>query len=596
MHNIETKRNVLENRSGHFAVSYILPKKVSYFTKNIRLFIVLSGLLLLIIVIYFYTVPVPYYRSPLDASTAIAGTFGEVRKDHFHLGLDIRTGGKENLPVYSMSDGFIYRASIQPDGYGKALYIAYGNGMMSLYGHMNAFSPEVEAAILKQQHLSAKWAQEMFFAAGRFPVKKGMIVGYSGNTGSSEGPHLHVELRNRNTKSIINPAVKGISIPDNHPPSITRIFVYNGSRSLYEGRCREINSTTNKGRKQIYNTITEVSDSLIRIGVEASDKNNHPKFRLGIYHAQLFLDGRLQFEFKMDSIPFAKERYVNATIDYSEWIQNKRSIQLLSALPGNHLPDYQRHSGKGILHLSDGRVHRVKIVVKDAAGNNTSVNFPIQYKPGRKVESRSSAKLLMPGVAHKVTTRNAVVYFSPLAFYDTVPFRMKESVSMTAIAASNLITVHDPSVPVHTRFRIQLKTKLPKNDPSRKYVLMELTSGKEKHYVKGEWKGDYMDGTFDRFGKVRLIVDRVSPVIKLESNTKGFSNGDILRLQYLDNCGSVGSFIATIDGNWVPFEQKKTVFQYRISKELSKGNHRLEVEVTDMAGNKKREIIDFKIQ
>jgi hypothetical protein len=595
MHSIETKQHFFEKQYGNGTVIPALQNKIRDTGYKTVTFLV-CGLMLLSVGLYYYSIPASYYRSPLDLSTEVAGTFGEVRKNHFHLGLDIRTGGMENLPVRAMADGYIYRVSIQPDGYGKALYIAYTNGMMSVYGHLNSFSEEVESAILEQQQLSERWNQEMFFESGRFPVKKGMIVAYSGNTGSSEGPHLHVELRNAKTKTIINPVTAGLWIPDHHSPFINSIFVYNGSGTLYKSKGREIRIKNDKSRKETATKIIEIGDPLIRIGVEAGDRNDQAKFRLGIHQAELFLDGRLQFKFKMDSIPILKERYVNATIDYAQWIQNNRCIQLLSVLPGNHLPAYQQKSGNGILDISDGLVHLVEIIVKDDSGNSKSVILKMQYK--RELTRRNStfSKMLRPGVAHKVSSRSAVVYFSPLAFYDAIPFRMDEFQSNAAGQVSAKINVHNHTVPVHTRYRMQLKCNLPRNDPSRKYVLMELSSGNDKQFLKGEWRGDYMDGTFDRFGTVRLIIDSVSPVLSiLGRKSDKITNGDYLRVQTNDKGSCIETFTAKIDGLWVPFEQKKNVFQYRLEK-LLKGKHNLEVEVTDKAGNRKREITYFVIK
>ncbi len=544
-------------------------------------------------IIYFLSLPRIYFGSPLKIQTEIAGTFGEIRKDHFHLGIDIRTGGIENIPVYAMADGYIYRASIQREGYGKALYIAYNNGLMSVYAHLNSFSDEVTTAVTKQQLLSEHWEQEMFFSPRRFPVKKGTLVAYSGNSGSSEGPHLHLEMRNAKTKVILNPVLSGINVTDDIAPSIRSVWLYNGSRSLYEENGTEINLNA-EGIRETDDLVT-IADSVVRIGIEANDKNEDSKFRLGIYQAQLLLDNKLLFEFKMDSIPVAKERYVNATIDYARWYHQNRIIQLLFRLPGNYLPAYQQFNGNGMIHLADARIHRISIIVKDASGNSKSATFRIRYK-SRVIKPGKASELLIPGMPHKVSRGSVVAYFSPLAFYDAVPFRMTEQESRTTGSVSKTVKVYDPSIPVHTRYRIQLKTFLHKSDPARQYVLMELNNGKEKIYVKGNWKGDFMDGTFEKFGTIRLIVDSVPPRISMVKSKAWFDRREMILLDCPDNTGYLENFTARIDGQWTPFEQKKNSYYFYIPEKFKKGNHCLEVESTDQVGNTTKKKIDFVVR
>ena len=544
-------------------------------------------------IIYFLTAPVPYFRSPLKIRTQLAGSFGEVRKDHFHLGIDIRTGGKENMPVYAMADGYIYRASIQRHGYGKALYIAYNNGLMSVFAHLNSFSDEVTAVVNKQQLLSEQWEQEMFFSPRRFPVKKGTLVAYSGNSGSSEGPHLHLEMRNSKTKTILNPILAGIKVSDNVAPSIRSVWLYNGSRTLYEESGIEI-KYNDDGIPETEELVT-LRDSVVRIGIEANDKSEASKFLLGIYHAQLLLDNKLRFEFKLDSIPLAKERYVNATIDYNRWFHQKRIIQFLFRLPGNHFPAYHQFKENGIIHLADDQIHRIKIIITDASGNSNRTTFHIRYKP-EVTHKDFHTDLLLPGMPHKVSQGNVVAYFSPLAFYDAVPFNMTELKSKKAGSVSKMVKVYDPSIPVHTRYRIQLKTFLQTNDPDRKYVVMELKNGKENYYVKGDWKGDYMDGSFENFGTIRLIVDKVPPRITAFEPRKWFHHGEMIRLECVDNTEYVENFTARIDGQWTPFEYKKNSYYYYIPKELKKGNHCLEIECADQGGNTAKKKIDFVIR
>ncbi len=592
MFNIESRTGTRQQTTQQFSEHQSLHTKKNNRKKRSTT-VIIALVVITLTIIYYLSIPNRYFRSPLNIPTEIAGSFGEVRKDHFHLGIDIRTGGMENIPVYAMADGYIYRVSMKRDGYGKALYIAYNNGLMSVYAHLNSFSEEVATAVNKQQLLSEQWEQELFYSPRRFPVNKGALVAYSGNSGSSEGPHIHLELRNSKTKTILNPVLAGINHSDNVAPAIRSVWLYNGSQSLYGQKGLEIkyNDIGSTGKDHPI----KVADSVVRIGIEANDKGEDSKFRLGIYHVQLLLDDKLRFEFKMDSIPTAKERYVNATIDYSQWFHQKRIIQLLFRLPGNSFPAYQQSKENGAIDLSDDQIHRVTILVKDASDNSNGATFLIRYKPA-VTKAGNQPELLIPGMPHKISKGSAVVYFSPLAFYDAVPFSMTELKTKTAGSISKTIKVCDPAVPVHTRYRIQLKTTLHKNDPARKFVLMELSNGKEKKYVKGDWKGDYMDGSFDHFGMIRLIYDRIPPHIAFVKSKRWFDHGEMMSLDCSDNTGHVENFTARIDGQWTPFEQKKNTFYYYLPKELKKGNHCLEIECNDQVGNTSKKKIEFVVR
>jgi murein DD-endopeptidase MepM/ murein hydrolase activator NlpD len=164
--------------------------------------------------------PKGYYGSPLGIKVELAANFGEVRTDHYHMGLDIRTNGKENLPVYATADGYISRVTIEEGSFGKAIYITHPNGTMSVYGHLNKFMPALEDIVRTKQYKDERWEQDIHFTNTDLPVWKGMLVAYSGNTGASEGPHLHFEVRDVHTGNNLNPLQNGFGLKDNIAPVV----------------------------------------------------------------------------------------------------------------------------------------------------------------------------------------------------------------------------------------------------------------------------------------------------------------------------------------------------------------------------------------
>ena len=163
-------------------------------------------------------------KSPLHTELQLAANFGEIRPDHFHMGLDIRTNGKENMPVYAIEEGYISFVKIEPSGYGKAIFLNHPDGRTSVYAHLNQFTDTLESFVRRKQYATQSWQQDIRCSTDAFLVKKGELIAYSGNTGRSEGPHLHFELRDTRTGKNLNPALYGFSVTDHTAPVIQGLY------------------------------------------------------------------------------------------------------------------------------------------------------------------------------------------------------------------------------------------------------------------------------------------------------------------------------------------------------------------------------------
>lgn len=164
------------------------------------------------------TLPKNYFINPLDIPISLAGTFGEIRSDHYHTGIDIRTDGKEGLPVHAAAKGYVSRIVVSPYGYGNALYLTHPNGYVSLYGHLSHFNRAITSYVKNKQYSEEKYRQDIPVFPGQFAVNKGDTIAFSGSTGASEGPHLHFEIRNAKNDDPINPLLAGYVVEDTQAP------------------------------------------------------------------------------------------------------------------------------------------------------------------------------------------------------------------------------------------------------------------------------------------------------------------------------------------------------------------------------------------
>ncbi len=317
------------------------------------------------------------YFLPLKNFYGLSSTFGDMRSRHLHYGLDFRTRESINKPVYAVADGYVFRIFVGHYGYGKAIYIKHPDGKMSVYAHLDRFAPEIDQYVFQKQKEKRKFQQNLFLPKHKFPVKKGQIIGFSGNTGASSGPHLHFEIRNKN-ETLENP-LKYLKISDPYAPRIVRIALQPlSSDARIEGKFQKIVVETNGSKEN-----KEVFKVQGTFGVEFSayDKMPSSKPYLGIYSAKLFLDDSLIFAYKMDTFAFRQAGYILAHYDYKYKIQNDKYLQkLYKNFSVNLLPIYLREKD-GKIRLQDTAKHRIKILVSDFSGNIASYSFFVQKQP-----------------------------------------------------------------------------------------------------------------------------------------------------------------------------------------------------------------------
>jgi hypothetical protein len=546
-----------------------------------------------------------YFRAPLDRSLQLAANFGELREGHFHMGIDIRTGGREGLPVYAAADGYISHLSIGADGLGKALFITHPNGLVTVYGHLQHFADSLDALAFYRQYAMQSWQQELDLPPDRCQVKKGTCIAYSGNTGASRAPHLHFEVRDTHTGCNVNPQLQGLRADDDLPPVINGLYWYDRRYSTYMTKAQKIPIA---GRDRNYHTvqsIIRVNSPLLSLGISAADKCSSSSPVSGVFEASLWLDNSLIHAFSMRDLSSSDTRYINACIDYSKWFRSGIYVQHLSTLPGNHAPIFTVPGRDGLIHLQDTLVHTIRIRTADVRGNYTELQARIQCSDAAAVTEaptllhaaafRSSSLFssgnipCSPGKATDIDGPSFRVHFTAAAFYDHFPLHWQSLAATDPRWASPIIYLHDPTVPVHDRFSIQLKTALPKGSPLRSRTVLQLISGDSQYIVKGSWQDKWMSATFNRLGILRMIIDTIAPSLttfQWEEGEHFSQSAGICSIQCKDDLGPVARFRGEIDGHWVPFAQKGSIFTYTFDATCPRGAHTLTLTAVDVAGNK----------
>ncbi|MFT4205284.1 MAG: peptidoglycan DD-metalloendopeptidase family protein [Chitinophagaceae bacterium] len=534
-----------------------------------------------------------YYRNPLEFPIQLAADFGELRSNHYHMGLDIRTQQVENKPIHAAADGYVSRVYISPSGYGNMMMVAHPNGTTTLYAHLNKYYDQLTQYVKAQQYKSKSWEQDLTIPAGMFPVSKGQLIALSGNTGGSEGPHLHFEIRDSKTGNHYNPQLKGIKIPDNIDPIATGFFWYDRRFSTYQTGANVI--TLRKNAQGYETNLVKVPTPVVGLGIVAKDKTSNSPFYFGIYSAQVFLDGKQLFQFRLNNFDNALSRYVNAGTDYKRIALGGSKVQYLFVLPGNKLKIFDGTVGDGSINLTDTLVHDVLVKFADAEGNESTIKSQVQFAPNlEKDPNLSTANFqALPNKPGHFQTANAHFIYSENAFYDIVPFNMTESAATSSLQLSPTLHLGNSYIPVHDFYSVGINYQ---GDPSLKVrVLLQLKSGRSTSVVKGSWSGNHLVGNFNRLGDVAIILDTVPPNIvpvNVRDNMVLVPGGKLV-VRVNDNLGDFQSFVGTVDGNWLLFSRRGNTFTYENDEHFPVGEHTVAFAVTDIAGN--QTVKQFKV-
>lgn len=545
--------------------------------------------------------PKGYFIYPVDAKIGLAANFGELRPNHYHMGLDCRTNQVQNRPVKAAADGYIAHVRVEPLGFGRAIYINHPNGLTTLYGHLNTFYPALEKYVKGQQYKLQSWQVFLDIPAGMFPVKQGQFIAFSGNAGGSQGPHCHFEIRDTKTDKVLNPLLFGLPIPDNVPPTILRLAVYDRLVSTYSQSAKLFGLKKIKGGYTTVEPAITVNTDKVSFGISANDKYTGSANPNGIYEADLYFDEQPIVGLQIDSITYDETRYVNAHIDYKTRAAGGPFIEHISRLPGYPEGVYKDFSGDGVIELSDEATHQVKIVVKDTYGNTSTLGFKIKkglvHANGLEKEPASyhDEQEFHPGFVNIFENENVQLVLKPEALYDSFTFVHSTKPANSLNSFSDIYVMASGLIPVHDFFTLRIKTNKPIPTELRNKMLIKRTWADKTEVVKATPDGDWFTAYFKNFGNFELIADDVPPII-----TGGFHDNANLskasRIIFIpkDNNEEIKNFRAELDGKWLMFTNDKgKLFIYKFDEMCPNGYHELKISAQDEAGNTTEKILHF---
>ncbi len=565
--------------------------------KKIKFFFLITILLLAIVAVSqtFFTskkYPRGSFASPVKIPLSLAGNFGECRPNHFHSGLDVRTNKVENIPIYAIGDGYVSRVKIEAGGFGNAIYITHANGFVSLYAHLNLFWPGLENHIRFNQYQQKSWKIDMTFLPHEFPVRKGQFIAFSGNTGSSQAPHLHMEIRDAKTDKPLN-GLLFYNMPDSKAPLLKKLAVYDANRSIYDQVPKQF-VCTKKGTSYVTATDTIIINSTnTAFGIVADDPMEGALGVLGVYEVNMYVDGNAYFGWQLDNIGYEETRYMNAQADFRVKKNGGPWIQLCYQQVGDQLNIYKKfNTQNGRVNLADGKAHAIKMIVKDVAGNASELKYWVRSNVSSTYVRNY---VLKANQVNKYDDGNIAFTMPKEMLYDDVPF--SGAVKPCANPYSQLYQVHFSDVPLHTYFDVKLKPKttIPAS-LAGKVAVVRYPYGKDtdKKGKSAKLEGAWVVANVRDFGTYEIVIDQTVPSLTCNITNNGKLSTNKIVCTSKDETTSVEKFIGKIDGQWVRFVQKGNSFTYEVDEHCKAGKHQLEINSIDENGNTKVSSIAFE--
>lgn len=533
------------------------------------------------------------YVNPLDGELILSGNFGEVRGNHFHSGLDLKTGGSEGKPVYSIAEGHVSRIAVSPTGFGKAIYIDHPDGKTSVYAHLRAFAPEIAAYVKQQQYARQSFSVDLSFAASTFPISKGQLIAKSGNSGSSGGPHVHFEVRETNGQIPENPLNYGFKVKDLRHPELEKLWVYiHSGNGHVQGLTNEkgFKLTGQSGNYSIMDTLQALG--ALSFGVAALDRFSSSNNVCGIYGMTVKVNGEILHQQRIDKFPFDKNRMVNCHVDYDKRATNRQNVYRTYIAPRNTLNVYRSVKNNGIVRIEKGKTYHIEAELSDHAGNVSSFSFVVvgQERTGATLSTAEKiTDIFYPDRDNSFTNHSLRLTIPNGCLYDTLKFKydLKPACADCISAVHSIGKLSD--TPLDKYMTVSIKLDKVSEDVAQKAVIVSYNSKGNPIAEGGTAKWNWITTRTRSFGDYAVLLDSLAPQLrpknfKDQTSTAGI---DTLTFHLEDGLSGIHSFAGMLNGKWVllEFDPKNNLLYYVKDERFINGQNTFRITAKDNVGN-----------
>lgn len=526
------------------------------------------------------------FRSPLDIPIILAGTFGELRSNHFHSGIDIKTQQRQGLPIYAIGDGSVTRIKVALWGYGKVLYVAHPNGYTSVYGHLQKFSPKIEAYIKNLQYQKRAYEVEDFPDYGEIKVEKGEIIAYSGNTGGSSGPHLHFEIRSSISEKPTNPLLYGLEVRDATNPILSQLFAYPLSENAQVNQSEEkIKINFKKQQDGSFLADKVYAAGTIGFGLDTYDRQDLAANKNGVFGIRQLVNGKVYTALDFESFSFSETRYINTLIDYDHFGKFRSRIIKCFRVPGNSLSIYKTLHNNGKIVVREGLSYNVEILITDLEDNTTRLVIPVEGRRGTVLEEKNKLitdQFVLAKKPNNYDLGAATVYFPPNTFYEDFYIDLKKG--------NDTVTIHNNQVAAHRNFTITFDVSRYSEKERKQLLIARLDKKLRPSYASTYKRGTTFTTRTRNLGTYTLVQDTIAPIVRAKNfkEKQWLNNYRYLSIYIADDLSGIDSYSATINGEWIlmEYEPKRKTLTYNFDDIiLDKTQCELKLVVKDNVGN-----------
>lgn len=566
----------------------------------LRKLIVFSFFLVLLYKPLFAQIPYSQtdFRAPLDIPLVLAGTFGELRSNHFHAGIDIKTRGKEGFPVLAIDSGYVSRVKTQAGGYGKALYVTHYNGYVSVYAHLQRFHNSVGSYLLEKQYAKQKFSVDLFPEREQFKFYKGDTIAWTGNSGSSTAPHLHFEIRDAKTQETINPLLFGFKAKDTTPPIIKNLYVYPlGESSRINGQEDTLRLTVQKVSESEYDLSSDAIDvcGTIGFGIDVFDRLDNAPNKNGIYSIEFCVDSILIYKHKMERFSFSETRYINSLMDYHAKKKYSAKPQKSFKDPNNQLSVYEYLLDEGRLYFDSVGVHKAEYIINDAEGNSSSLTFQFRSLNSVSIESKKEGQTIFyHNHDNRFKEAGLDLMIKKNSLYDDIEFQYGSRISNDTFL-TDIHCIHKEETPVHKPFSIALAVEGLSENLRDKALICTVSNTGRVSCLSTHWHNDTLSANSRNFGDFSVVIDTIAPDLSIKSFSKDLKGAELMSFLVEDTLSGLSDYNAYVDGEWVllEYDRKNKLLTHFFDGKIESGQHIIEIVVEDSVKNEKRMQLEF---